>query len=164
MSLEERFWSKVNITTPEECWEWTAGLDGHGYGSFKLYGVSNISHRVAWFLTYGNFSKELLRHTCDNPKCCNPNHLLEGTQSDNVKDMIIRERNATGERNGRSKLSESDVSEIWKKIEEGRSDTSISKEYSVNRRAIYSIRNGISWKNILLYPNGQGIGVTYREY
>ena len=33
-----------------------------------------------------------MRHSCDNPRCCNPNHLSVGTQRDNILDMVKRGR------------------------------------------------------------------------
>ena len=38
---------------------------------------------------------EVARHTCDNPICVNPDHLLPGTQRDNVDDMMRRGRHCS---------------------------------------------------------------------
>jgi hypothetical protein len=91
-SIEERFWEKVDIKSPEECWNWKSGL-GHGnYGQF-WDGCANVrTNRYAW--EYHNKCKvpegKLILHTCDNPKCCNPKHLYCGTQSNNMQDRSMR--------------------------------------------------------------------------
>ncbi|UGO47583.1 HNH endonuclease [Morganella phage vB_MmoP_Lilpapawes] len=32
----------------------------------------------------------VVRHTCDNKRCVNPNHLLLGTRKENTHDMLER--------------------------------------------------------------------------
>jgi hypothetical protein len=91
-----RFWSKVDKTEglgPEgTCWEWAAGKTKRGYGRF-LYNRKHIySHRFL-FLYYLNDLRGLkILHHCDNPPCCNPDHLFVGTQKDNMDDMISKNR------------------------------------------------------------------------
>lgn len=94
---ESRFWEKVTVASPNECWEWTASTLGIGYGCFWLDGKSVLAHRVSW--AWANdvdfrsmTDQEIVRHTCDNPPCVNPSHLLIGTHMDNVHDMIVRDR------------------------------------------------------------------------
>lgn len=82
-----RFWSKVGLScNPFVCWNWTA--TGDRYGSFSLGKSVYKANRMAYFLHYGADPKELcVLHSCDNPKCCNPNHLSLGTHYDNMQDM-----------------------------------------------------------------------------
>ncbi len=97
--LEKRFWSKVDRRGPDECWPWTskAVLSTLKYGALNLNGIVTGSHRVAYAIANGSIPDDLLvRHSCDNPPCCNPKHLIAGTQADNVQDMITRGRNYTG--------------------------------------------------------------------
>lgn len=91
-SLQERFWSKVNRGSDEDCWEWKGALT-KGYGSILAGDTTTLSHRVSWALANGNLPDELVvRHKCDNPPCVNPAHLELGTQTENVEDMISRNR------------------------------------------------------------------------
>lgn len=84
-----RFWSKVEVQHPKACWPWRASLDRYGYGQFK--GCAHVSpqraHRVAYESINGPIDSDLvLRHTCNNPACCNPDHMVPGTQADNHND------------------------------------------------------------------------------
>lgn len=87
-----RFWSKVEVGRPGVCWPWRAAVNDRGYGVFKVDGATVKAHRVAFELVMGQHAGASLRHSCDNPPCCNPGHLTPGTQGENVADMHDRER------------------------------------------------------------------------
>jgi hypothetical protein len=88
-----RFWPRVQMGAPDECWEWTGPRLKNGHGRYDST-VSYVAHRYAWILANGRIplADEVIRHQCDNPPCCNPSHLLAGTQKQNVADMIDRGR------------------------------------------------------------------------
>jgi hypothetical protein len=91
--LSERFWEKVAVGEPDQCWEWTSAKIPVGYGQFFLQGKPRYAHRVAFEMTKGEVPPEMnVLHTCDNPGCCNPDHLWLGTQQDNVRDMMQKGR------------------------------------------------------------------------
>lgn len=87
-----RFWDKVD--TSGECWEWTAGCFKRGYGAFAYDDHRpGYAHRFSYELHHGPIPEgKVVRHTCDNPKCVNPDHLKVGTQRDNIMDAINRDR------------------------------------------------------------------------
>src|SRR5690242_17377686 len=83
-----RFWSKIDMRGPDECWEWQASTNKNGYGKFKVASYTNATaSRVALIGTRQQEPDGLLvLHHCDNPKCCNPSHLYFGTVADNARD------------------------------------------------------------------------------
>lgn len=91
-SVKARFWSKVDVRGPDECWPWTKSLSS-GYGTLKVGKNSYRSNRIAFFLSNGFIDDKLLVcHKCDNRKCCNPAHLFLGTYTDNMMDMVGKGR------------------------------------------------------------------------
>jgi hypothetical protein len=147
-SLETRFWRQVAVGKSDECWPWTAKSRVTGYGTISLGGrgtKKELSHRVAWFLTYGALPEiaehhgAVVRHKCANRLCCNPYHLTIGTQSDNVKDMWANK----GAPRGNARLTEAQVDAIKA---DSRSSRVLAPIYGVSHAHIRSIRNGRTWK------------------
>lgn len=95
-SLECRLWAKVDKSGGDDvCWEWQAKsvISSLNYGAINVDGKITVAHRVAWRLVNGEIPDGLfVCHKCDNPKCCNPNHLFLGTCSDNINDMCAKGR------------------------------------------------------------------------
>jgi hypothetical protein len=88
----KRFWDKVYKT--ERCWVWVGTRQKGGYGVFKLGESLFFAHRVCHVMTKGPIPEgQVVRHTCDNPFCVRPNHLVLGTQAQNMMDKNERGRN-----------------------------------------------------------------------
>ena len=90
------------------------------------------------------------RHTCDNTLCINPDHLICGTQAENVSDSVRRNRNHKGERTGGSKLKERDVIEIKRLLSLGVRQKEIAKRFGVIRQNISLIKRGLRWKHLII--------------
>ena len=95
-SVEERFWRHVSRGQIDECWEWTGSRDQRGYGKLAVArGQSPVrASRVALAIRLGRPIGDGMCacHSCDNPPCCNPAHLYEGNQSQNLQDAVRRGR------------------------------------------------------------------------
>jgi hypothetical protein len=74
-----------------ECIEWSFGLNSHGYGQVWVGGRLRGVHRLVYFICHGYYPP-VVRHTCDNPACYNPEHLIGGTHMENSQDMVNRGR------------------------------------------------------------------------
>ena len=94
-----RFRAKISTAaTVRGCLLWIPkARNNKGYGLFQgavgYLGFSFLAHRVAWALHHETEpGKQVIRHRCDNPACCNPEHLIAGTHSDNMLDAVSRGR------------------------------------------------------------------------
>lgn len=148
-SEELRFWSKVRIAWPDDCWEWQAGTDTAGYGKFKRAGRTVRSHRYALLAAHDmlDTDKHVL-HSCDNPPCCNPAHLRLGTNAENVADMVSRGRQLAGEANGYAKLTEPDALKIRQLASGGVMQREIAAAYGVSQQTISDIKLGKLWGHV----------------
>lgn len=147
-SQAARFWSKVSAGGPDECWPWTAGTDKDGYGKFAvtlppLGGRSPQkhvrAHRLAFLLVHG-VAFGLVLHSCDNPPCCNPGHLRDGTQSQNVRDSVER-----GRFRGNAKLTPAQVAYV-REMRGKRAARVLAAELGVCFSAVSHVWTGRNWQ------------------
>lgn len=141
-----RFWSKVAVGSPNECWEWKGYLTEAGYGQIKIDGQAKSCHRTAVeALGVRLGPDDVVMHTCDNPPCCNPRHLVVGTHAQNVADRVAKHRSARGAANGRALLTEEQVRSIKK---DDRRLVDVAKDYGVSVSTISLIRRGKNWAHV----------------
>ena len=161
--LEARYWAKVDVRGPDECWPWLAGTNELGYGTFSVLNKSRLATHVALQLDGRPRPADLIAlHSCDNPPCQNPAHLRWGTNADNLADCIGRGRHVApagdrhwartdpsktkrGESHGMAKLTESDIIAIR---ESRGSGVDLARQYRVQAAAISKIRLRKLWKHV----------------
>jgi len=153
LTQEQRFWKKVDKRGPDECWGWRGYKTPLGYGQFQNFGGKGhtYAHRISYKIAHGHIQQDMIvRHSCDNPGCVNPAHLLLGTHKDNTMDMIERKRNLScvGENNNLAKLSAEKVIEIRKRFSGGEKNKFLAKEYGVSISTISSVCHKQTWKHI----------------
>lgn len=152
--LKERFFRFIGEPEENGCILWKGSKLPKGYGCIgggKGRGILRAS-RVSYEIHKGPIPEGLhVLHTCDNPPCVNPEHLYVGTQLDNSKDAMKRNRlrPSPGEKNGFSKLTNKDVFKIRKLYKEGMKPKEIVKLFNVGKPCIESIVYKRSWKHLL---------------
>lgn len=172
MTAVARFWSKVDTTAGMDgCWPWTASRNRGGYGHFD----NTSAHRFSLELKLGRPIRPGLFacHTCDNPPCCNPAHLFEGTHQDNVDDRQAKGRGATGDHvpaerrargdrhparttpgwaqgssNGRHRLTEDEVRTIRQRLAAHVRWLDIATEFGVSKPTVSHIAAGRTWQHV----------------
>ena len=146
-----KFWSKVDKKGDDDCWNWTGAKSSGGYGCIGIGGKILTASRVAYRFHYGVDPDTLdVCHTCDNRKCCNPNHLFLGTRYDNMRDMVNKGRNKSfpGESHYYSKIKEEDVYTMRELNKLGLTYASIARLYNMTAVSVSGIVRGRSWKHL----------------
>lgn len=160
-SLTDRFWARVLVREPNECWPWQGARFPKGYGTIgsgikepvrgKGLGRNKLTHRVSWEIHHGPIPEDMLVcHHCDNPPCVNPAHLFLGTPLDNSRDRDAkgRQRYLRGETHQSAKMKEKQILEILDLLRSGRTQRSIARQYGINRMIVYDVAHGRRWKHI----------------
>lgn len=92
-AAEQRFWPRVDKAGG--CWLWTGGVSTSGYGRFRVDGVQQAAHRVAYELSVGPIPEGMeIDHTCHTPLCVNPAHLRTATRKQNNENAPGARRNS----------------------------------------------------------------------
>lgn len=148
----EDFWSQVLKSTAHECWPWQGGYFPDGYGFFKWRGRQWRAPRVAYHLTHPDFDlRQCVLHRCDNPACCNPQHLFAGTKGDNNRDRAAKGRTRPnfGERHHNSKLTEPDVRAIRHLYATGDfTQHRLGRMFGVTQTVVGDIVRRVAWPHV----------------
>ena len=94
--FKRRFMRKVRADAMTGCINWVGSIGFGGYGRFCFESIAWSAHRVAYELVNGQIEQSgagwFVLHRCDNPCCCNPDHLYVGSAKDNAMDAANRKR------------------------------------------------------------------------
>ena len=146
----ERFFPRVLKT--EGCWEWQSGTDADGYGLFMgdVLGVTfKRAHRFSWAFHNNQIIPEGMEilHSCDNPRCVNPEHLSLGTSAQNQQYKWTKGRGNPnkGTSHWKCKLTEDQVREIRSSKE---TQKVLAERYGMHQEGISCVIRRKSWKHI----------------
>ena len=154
LTLEERFKAKLAPQDPVTgCIEWTGSRIKHSqdYGQISRDAKMVYTHRLAWELKYGPIPEGLgVLHRCDNPPCCNDEHLFLGTDADNALDREAKGRGnqPKGVDHPRAKLNEADVAEIRRRLAAGEVQHVIAADLGISRTHVSNIKTGMRWSHL----------------
>jgi hypothetical protein len=130
------FDQRLELDEETGCWNWTGAKTPDGYGNLKRGGKSIAAHRYAFEKLVGPIpSGACILHSCDNPACCNPDHLRVGSQKENIHDAIERGRFVAP----RQKLTLAQVDEIRVT---GATNRELAERLGVHHTTIRDVRNG----------------------
>lgn len=147
VTLEEFLNSKTSKPNGEDgCWEWDGPRDRGGYGRLSANGrkpapLSRVV--VKHFKQIDLADDQVVRHTCDNPPCWNPSHLVPGTHTDNMRDRAVRGRHPN------AKLSADAVEAMRREYSTGAvSQKELAVRYGVSQSAVSRAVHGKLWEHV----------------
>lgn len=151
----ERLWRGIDRRGPGDCWPWKLCTSVKGYGRFRVQGKLYLPHRLIYEICIGSIPESaayhgsVVMHSCDNPRCCNPDHLSVGEQIDNVKDMDRKGRRRSAPPSGeRSQFAQLTAAQVLAIRSDPRSAAATGTAYGVSKSCVTKIRTFVNWKHI----------------
>ena len=151
-SETERFYQKTKLNQNTGCLEWTGGLNTWGYGQASINKTTKLAHRHSYEISVGEIPKGMLCcHHCDNPKCIEPSHLFIGTNADNAKDKVLknRQKSMKGESCVTHKLKDCNIRALRELNKSGMKISVITDLFRISRTQAYRIINNQSWAHVV---------------
>lgn len=147
MSIDPRHFV---LDTQTGCWVWIFHTDANGYGVKTVAGQKKVrAHRWSYEQSVGPIPDGMqVLHLCDTPACINPDHLVLGTQSDNMRDMAVKGRALDGARSKHTNLTDDDVRAILDRTDAGERHADVAAEFGITVYALRQMRYGHNWKHI----------------
>lgn len=153
----DAFWRQVDVVDGADCWNWKAAKDPTGYGRLRVAGRkvrTMLAHRVAFGLVHGVLT-EAICHSCDNPSCCNPAHLIGATRAFNNRDMAAKRRHAAhtgtleyprGVAHHNAKLSQEQAEAMRLVYERGGvTQRELARRFGVSQRTANKVLRGMTY-------------------
>ena len=121
-----------------------------GYVHFAFDGGFVILHREVLKIKLGRDIRDGMQtsHLCHNRPCCNPDHIVEATVSENHMQSAVDGRAYRGECNPKAVLTENDVREIRKRRANGERPSALGREFGVVHSAIIHACQRVTWKHV----------------
>lgn len=139
---------RCEIDPVTECWKWAREVDPYGYGQIWYNGRLRPVSRVVLELHSGEAPpprEKYALHKCDNPTCCNPEHLFWGTAKENTHDSIKKGRFRMGVTCGFARFTAAEIIDIRSRKDRV---TDIANEYKVHTSMISNIRSRRTYRSV----------------
>lgn len=146
------------VETSTGCLEWTGKRTAKGYGLFKISGKWVRIHRLVLEAKAGPLGDLCALHTCDNPPCCNAEHLYAGTAANNNRDTLRRGRRSRGGVPN-AKVRREDVPVIRARWRAGESQAVIGCDFGITGSQVSRIVRGRAWGGVPGAVGGKEAGV-----
>lgn len=144
MTAIERFMSKVTPEPNTGCWLWLGQLKDNGYGVFREGGRDTpqiTAHSFAFKIKHGRYPRSGFEscHVCDVRWCANPDHVFEGTRSQNMLDASRKGRISN---RANAKLTRDDCEVIRLRLAQGESGVLLASIFNVSKSNISKVKRG----------------------
>ena len=137
----QRLMRKVQYDPNGGCWLFDGSLNEKGYGRVRVFGRGIVkAHRLMFESVFGQ-PRNCVCHRCDVRACINPDHLYDGTQAENVADMVTRGRRGTPN----ARLTKAAVAAIRASSSPA---TALGAEFGVTPTHIRALRRGVHWPTV----------------
>ncbi len=145
----ESIWKWIRVDS-NGCWIWTGLVTSRGYGKVTSNKRTVATHRLFYEWFVGPIPEGMcVCHKCDVRRCVNPVHLFLGTQLDNIRDAMAKDRDPSGERNGRARLTTMQVKEIRCKYSAGHTTLAkLAEQYGTPMQNVSRIVRRELWRNV----------------
>lgn len=144
-------WEWIGATnrnkSDERCWKWPYGVFGIWNGKINRI---HYAHRLSFELFNGPIAPGLvIRHSCHNTICVNPEHLIAGTSKENTHDSVKAGRIANGERCPGAKLSSDGIIEMRTRYQQGELVSKIAEAFGISISQTADIVSNRAWKHVV---------------
>lgn len=136
-----------------DCWIYT-GSPSVPEGKAPRVSENKIDYNIGQYahMKFKGRVVNQVNHTCDRPRCWNPEHLYDGTQQQNVDDRMARGRHKYEIRKGSTApnaiINEDIARQIKVMIIQGMKSGVIAKHFNIPAYLVYAIKSGYNWKHV----------------
>lgn len=153
---------RVDGLTP--CWEYQGRRTfnktkpgARGYCQMRIAGAPTPAvHRLSMLAFGGQLPLDLVLHQCDNPICCNPAHLRDGSHTENMAERSERSRTAAGSRHYAAALDVEAVQGVRQRASWGWSGAAIARHLEVDDEVVCRILRGDTYQDVQYDPAYDG--------